>query len=168
MQTSSEKPPLNLVDIIIEIAGLLVIIIMWIGILINYNSLPELIPNKYSWSKGAMGMENRLFIIFMGALATIVFWGLSVLTTKPELFHANKSLSKPKLAVQLKIVMRMFRCLKLALSTVITMVIFQSMFLAQGKPEFLGSSFNWIAQALIGLPILFFIGQSFKNMWKTE
>ncbi len=168
MQTSSIKPPLTLFDIIMEISGLLVIVILWIGILINYSSLPEMIPNKYSWSNGAMGLENRLFILFIGALATIVFWGIGVLTTKPELFHTNKPISASKLAAQLKIVMRMFRCLKVALTVVFTMVIFQIIAVAQGKPEVLGNSFHWIAQGLIGLPILFFMIQSFKNRWKKE
>lgn len=166
LDEKQSKPILSRFDLIIEVAALLVLFGMWIAIGVNYMSLPESIPS-FSRLGGSSRAENRLLIVFLGALATIVFWAISALINKPYLFYSNKPLTAVQYRQLLTIVLRMYRCLKLSFALVFLYIVLEIMATALEKHFFPKVVSSWIIPILLNVPVIFFLIASIKVRMKS-
>jgi uncharacterized membrane protein len=144
-------------DKIIETAGYLAIIILWVLAIFNYLSLPEIIPIHFNASGLPDGYANRRMIFFLPLIGTILFAGMTVLNKFPHIFNFPVKITAENVLTQYTNATRLIRLLKLVIALVFSVIILFTGLTATGKISGLGAWFLPIVIALIQIPIVYYL-----------
>ena len=155
------KIGLTMFDLIVEIAGLVAVLAMWILIFAFYFKLPEIIPVHYDAAGAVNGLGKKSFILILAAIATIIFAGMTVLNWFPHRFSYMVKITETNAFTQYTLACRMVRCLKLAIIFICNFVIIQTIRIAEGKADSLPVWFIYVSIGLIFLITIYFIIKSF-------
>ncbi|MEO0312620.1 MAG: hypothetical protein RIQ89_2277 [Bacteroidota bacterium] len=113
----NKRPKIKLewskVDYFIEWLGWLMLMGLWLLVLINHPSLPEIIPTHFNFSGHIDGYGSKQLIFNMPVLATVLFVGMTWLNKFPHLFNYPVKITTENAHSQYKIGTRLIRWLKL-------------------------------------------------------
>jgi uncharacterized membrane protein len=109
------RPEPEVRDRIMEIAGLIGVVILWIIPAIAWSSLPEVIPTHFGIDGRAddWGSKNTLFILPL--IATVLYGGMTLLNRYPYIFNYPVKLTEDNAEGMYKRATRMLRIIKLIL-----------------------------------------------------
>lgn len=158
------KIGLTLFDLIIEIAGLATVLGMWIMVLFAYSKLPEIIPTHFDAAGVANDFGKKSSIFLLPAIAIVLFACMTVLSMFPHTFNYPVKITENNAFLQYRNVVRMIRCLKLAVVLLFEFIVIQTIRIANGKSD----DFSvWFVFLIIGLMFLI-MGYFIVNLLKYK
>ncbi len=162
-----ERPKLKIklttADKILELAGWLSIVAVWILTSTHYNNLPDTIPTHYNALGQADGIGGKATILILPIIATILFIGMTILIKFPHVFNYPTNISYENALKQYTNATRMIRYLKLILVVIFGLIVFKTIQNVNGQADGLGLWFFPLTLGLIFIPLAYFIVQSFKK-----
>ena len=153
------KIELTLFDLIIEIAGLVAVLALWILLMATYSGLPELIPLQYNALGQVVNFGVKSSIFIFPAIATAIFAGLTILSRVPHILNYPVKITENNAFLQYRNAVRMLRYLKLA-------IVLLSGYIVLHAVLNVGTIGVWFLPATLGgvlLPVIYFMVRSFMN-----
>ncbi len=161
------RPKVNVslspLDKILESVGKLLIIIIWGLTLFVYFKLPTIIPTHFNAAGQPDGHGNKLTILILPIIATLLYFGLSKLNQFPQSFNYITTITEENAEKQFTIATRMLRILKISLLIIFSHIILFTYLTTIGITNGLGVGFLPFTLGLALIPIIFYIRQSFKS-----
>jgi uncharacterized membrane protein len=156
-------PPLKPMDMIMEIASGMTLIVFWAFTLNIYQHSPDIIPIHFDvvGNPDQYGAKTTLFIL--PALGTLIYLGMTVLNRYPHTFNYPAKITAENAATQYALATRLIRFLKLATILVFLFINYKMARIATGKATGLGWWFLPLALGLVFIPIVFYLRQSTKK-----
>lgn len=160
---NNPKLKLNLTrtDRIIEFFGWILLLTIWIWVLISYKNLPDIIPTHYNASGVADGFGEKVNLLILPLLATVLFATLTLLNKFPHKFNYLVKITPENAYRQYVNATRMLRALKLVIVIVFGLVIFQTLQYKVIQKHHIIQYFPPLTLMIIFVPIVYFIGKSF-------
>ncbi|MFJ1329062.1 DUF1648 domain-containing protein [Capnocytophaga canimorsus] len=160
---NNPKLKLNLTrtDRIIEFFGWILLLTIWIWVLISYKNLPDIIPTHYNASGVADGFGEKVNLLILPLLATVLFATLTLLNKFPHKFNYLVEITPENAYRQYVNATRMLRALKLVIVIVFGLVIFQTLQYKVIQKHHIIQYFPPLTLMIIFVPIVYFIGKSF-------
>ena len=161
------RPKINIslstLDKILESIGKLLIIIIWGLTLFVYFKLPAIIPTHFNASGEPDGHGNKLTILILPILASLLYFGLTKLNQYPQSFNYIGTITVENAERQYTIASRMLRFLKIALLLIFSHIILFTYLTTIGLTNGLGVVFLPFTLGIALIPIIFYIRQSIKS-----
>ena len=161
------RPKVNVslspLDKILESVGKLLIIIIWGLTLFVYFKLPTIIPTHFNAAGQPDGHGNKLTILILPIIATLLYFGLSKLNQSPQSFNYITTITEENAEKQYTFATRMLRILKISLLIIFSHIILFTYLTTIGITNGLGVGFLPFTLGIVLIPIIFYIGQSLKK-----
>ena len=161
------RPKINVslspLDKILESTGKLLIIIIWGLTLFVFFKLPTIIPTHFNAAGQPDGYGNKLTILVLPIIATLLYFGLTKLNQHPHTFNYINSITEDNAEQQYTIMTRMLRILKIALLIIFSYIILFTYLTTIGFTNGLGVGFLPFTLGVALIPIIFYIRQSLKS-----
>lgn len=161
------RPKVNVslspLDKILESVGKLLIIIIWGLTLFVYFKLPTIIPTHFNAAGQPDGHGNKLTILILPIIATLLYFGLSKLNQSPQSFNYITTITEENAEKQYTFATRMLRILKISLLIIFSHIILFTYLTTIGITNGLGVGFLPFTLGIVLTPIIFYIGQSLKK-----
>lgn len=162
-----ERPVLKLewtfVDRILEITGWVAMVVLWILTIRYYPGLPDSIPTHFNALGQVDGYGGKGTLLILPVIVTVVVVGLTILNRFPHVFNFAVSITQENALKQYTNATRFIRYLKLVIVLIFGLIAFNMVQNAQGKADGMGI---WVLPLMLGLifiPLIIYIGWSFKN-----
>jgi uncharacterized membrane protein len=161
------KPKIKLIlsplDHKLEWVGKIGLAIMWFLAAYAFFELPDTIPIHFNVSGKADSYGNKLTLLGLPVLATIIYLGLTQLNKYPHLFNYMTTITEDNAEKQYTIATRMLRLLKLAILVIFSLIILFTYLTTIGVADGLGGWFLPVTIALVVIPTIISIGQLFTS-----
>jgi uncharacterized membrane protein len=161
------RPKINVslspLDKILEAIGKVLIIIIWGLTVFVYFKLPTIIPTHFNTSGKPDGFGDKLTILILPIIATLLYFGLSKLNQSPQSFNYITPITEEKAEKQYTIATRMLQILKIALLIIFSYLILFTYLTTIGFTNGLGVGFLPFTLGVAMIPIIFYIRQSLKS-----
>jgi len=162
-----ERPRLNLeltqADKSVEIIGWLLIFAIWGLTILNYQSLPDIIPIHYNVAGVADGFGDKWMIFTLPIVATVLFVGLTILNKFPHILNYPTEITADNALRQYTNVTRLIRYLKVIIVVIFGLITFLTIRHANGQTDGLGIWFLPLTMGLIFMPLIYFLIKSIKT-----
>lgn len=145
------KVPFESVDIIMESISIVLLILMWLYVLIEYPKLPDSIASHFNANGEPDGYGQKTFIWLMPSIAMIMYIGMFTLNKFPHLHNYMVNITEENALKNYRFstkIVRVVNMLTIALFSYITFQIIES---AKGKDFSLGS---WFIAIILGTSVL--------------
>jgi uncharacterized membrane protein len=164
---SNKKPRINIqptpVDKALDLAGTILLIVMWCAALYIFIKLPSEIPTHYNASGEVDDYGNKAMFLILPIIAAITFFVLTRLKKFPHIFNYPVKITAYNAEKQYRIATRMIRFLKLSILLVVITIMMLTYLTTIGVTNGLG---KWFVPGIIGLflmPGLFALANSLKT-----
>lgn len=107
-------PETTPVDVILEVAGYMTILGVWIFVLMHYPKLPDTIATHFNALGEADGYGGKASLFALPAISTIMFAGITILSRFPRVFNYPVKITPENALRQYTLAVRLLRILKLA------------------------------------------------------
>jgi uncharacterized membrane protein len=162
-----ERPRLNLeltqADKSVEIIGWLLIFAIWGLTILNYQNLPDIIPTHYNVAGVADGFGDKRRIWTLPLIATVLFFGLTILNKFPHIFNYPTAITEENALKQYTNATRLIRYLKVIIAVIFGLIAFLTIRHANGQTDGLGIWFLPLTMGLIFMPLIYFLIKSIKT-----
>lgn len=162
-----KRPKINLkltiADKTIEIIGWLLICAVWGLTILNYTSLPDIIPTHYNGAGVADGFGEKWMILTLPLVATVLFIGITIINKFPHIFNYPTEITAENALRQYTNATRLFRFLKLIVVLIFGLIAFKTIQNGNGQAEGLGVWFLPLTLGLIFVPLTYFVVKSFNT-----
>ena len=153
---------LTTTDKAVEILGWFSLLAIWIFTIASYSNLPDTIPIHYNGAGKADGFGNKINILILPFIATILFVGMTVANKFPHVFNYPTKITEENALRQYTNATRMMRYLKLVLVVLFSLIAFKTIQNTRGQSAGLGVWFLPLTMSLIFIPLTCFIIKSFR------
>ncbi|HMV23387.1 MAG TPA: DUF1648 domain-containing protein [Saprospiraceae bacterium] len=162
-----ERPRLKIIhttsDLLMEITGWILLVMVWFIVLKAYNSLPDIIPTHYSANGNADGHGPKVSILLLPAISTIAYIGMTILNKYPHIFNYPAVITRENALKQYTMATRMIRVLKLAIVVLFGVIALVTLRNVKTGQEDLGAAFLPASMLLIFVPVAYFTIKSLKK-----
>ncbi|MBC8004701.1 MAG: DUF1648 domain-containing protein [Verrucomicrobia bacterium] len=138
------KIELTITDKVIELIGWLSLLAIWVLAITSYSNLPDTIPIHYDGTGQIDRFGNKINILTLPLIATILFVGITIANRFPHIFNYPIKITEENTFRQYSNITRMNRYLKL-----IFVIIFG--FIAYNTIESTNSLGFWFLPLTMGL-----------------
>jgi uncharacterized membrane protein len=145
-------------DLVIEIAGLVVVLAMWIVLAAAYSGLPDLVPIHFNGLGQVDNFGGKSNIFILPAIATVMFAGMTILSRFPRVFNYPVKITENNASFQYRNMARMVRCLNLVIVLFFGYIVFHTVL---NTGENIGAWFMPFLLAFIFIPVIYFMVKSF-------
>lgn len=151
------------IDIIFEILGWTALASLWIYVIVNYPSLPDIIPTHYGMGGKADAWGDKDSVFFGPSIATVIFLALFFLQNRPHVFNYLNPITPENIEHQYSNARKMIRVLKACICLFFLLMECTTTFElvnggeADAKWTFLGCFL------IIQLPMFYFLIQASKD-----
>lgn len=135
------KIPLESVDVILEFITLAILIILWSYAIMEYTSMPDIIPTHFNAKGEVDGTGNKTTIWFLMGITTIVAVGLHVLTKYPHIHNYMVEITEKNAAHNYKMSCRLLRFVNMFTSLLMGYIAFSVIRSAMGEKAASGQTF---------------------------
>lgn len=141
----------------LESIGKLLIIIIWGLTLFVFFKLPTIIPTHFNASGQPDGHGNKLTILILPIIGTLLYFVLTKLNLHPHTFNYINSITEENAEKQYAFATRMLRVLKIALLIIFSLIILFTYLTSIGVSNGLGVWFLPFTLSIILIPVIFYI-----------
>ena len=163
----TERPKITLIpthaDKLVDLLGWIVLLAIWGWTFTHFSTLPNIIPTHFNASGEADGFGSKASIIGLPIIATLLFFGLTVLNRYPHIFNYPCPVTQDNALRLYTLATRMLRYLKLVLLLVFGGIEFMTIQNATGKAAGLGVWFLPLTLVLVFLPLIYFVVKSVQT-----
>ncbi len=114
-------------DKVLFVAALLLLVSLWMIVLYNYASLPEIIPIHYNASGEVDGYGNKIHILVLPLVATFLFGLLSYLIKFPHKYNYLTRITPENAARQYKYAARSLRAIRLSVVIIFLLIAYETL-----------------------------------------
>jgi len=159
------KIKLNLspLDKALEMTSKVFLVVMWGLTLYAFLKLPTTIPTHFNASGQANSYGNKVTLLILPVLATIIYLVLTQLNKFPHIFNYITRITKDNAQRQYTIATRLYRFLKLAILVILTSIILFTYLTTIGVTNGLGFWFLPLAEGLLLIPTIIGIIKSLRK-----
>jgi len=157
------KLTLSPLDNKLELTGKIFLVFMWGLTVYALLKLPTTIPIHFNASGQADGYGNKITLLIMPVLATMLYFGLTQLNKYPHIFNYMTRIAEDNAEKQYTIATRMLRFLKLAILVIFSFIILFTYLTTIGMTSGLGFWFLPLMSGLLLIPTITGIIQSLKK-----
>lgn len=150
-------------DKVIEIIGWLTLGLLWVLAILNYSSLPDIIPTHLNVVGEVNNYGGKGTILFLPILGTILFVGMTIMNKFPPVFNLPVGLTCGNTDSFYTDVTRMIRYLKFAVVLLFSFIVQKTSHMATGKSDVLGTWFLPLIIVFIFVPVIFYLIRSFRK-----
>jgi len=150
-------------DKLLELAGWLILVFIWVITLYNYSSLPDIIPTHFNGAGKIDAYGSKITIYLLPLIGSIIFIGLTFLNKYPHIYNFPTKITPENALRQYTIATKMIRYLKFIILVIFSAIAFMTLQSAKGQSDGLGIWFVPITLVLIFVPLAFFIYKSIKS-----
>lgn len=150
-------------DKMIELAGWVCLILLWIITVLSYASLPEIIPTHFNASGQADDEGSKMVLFFLPVIGTLIFVAMTVLNYYPHIFNYPVAITEANAQKQYNNAQRMIKVLKLILAVVFSILVFLIYHAASTDNGSLGIWFLPAVLGMILIPLGYFIYKAVKQ-----
>ena len=148
---------------VLEWAGIILLVVIWIYTGISYTKLPESIPVHFGIAGEADRYGGKATVWLLPVIATILFAGISWLNKYPHVFNYAATVTEENAPRLYLLSTRLLRIIKLVIVTASGFINFEVINSAPSKHAVLGWWFiPALFIALLG-PTIYFLIQSMKK-----
>jgi uncharacterized membrane protein len=162
-QRPKPKIELTSADLVIEVAGWLMVALLWVATFWDYSGLPDQIPVHFGASGKADSFGNKTNLLMLPILGTVMYIGLTLLTRIPHVFNYPAKITPENALRQYTNAIRMIRVLKFIVVLVFTLIVLGTLRTVSGKSDGLGAWFLPLTILLFVIPFVFYIPGLTKN-----
>jgi uncharacterized membrane protein len=164
METRPEiKLTLSKLDNKLELTSRILFVVMWGLTLYTFLKLPTIIPTHFNASGQADDYGNKLSLLILPVLASVIYFGLTQLNKYPHIFNYLAKITQDNAQKQYTIATRMLRFLKLVILLIFSLLILFIYLTTIGVTNGLGFWFLPLTFGLLFIPTIISISQSFKK-----
>ena len=160
-----KRPRINIgitvFDLIIEIAGLVAVLAIWILLVVTYSRIPDTIPLHYNELGQIDRFGGKSSIFILPVLATALFVGMNILCRLPHLFNYPVKITENNAFFQYRNMARMVRCLTLAVILIFGYIFLHTVLNTGENADGLGIWFLPVTVAMIFIPAIYFMVKSY-------
>lgn len=154
---------LSTLDKLAELTGKIFLFVTWGLAVYAFSQMPKIIPIHFNASGEADRYGNKLTILILPLLATIIYFGLTQLNKQPHIFNYKIKITRENAQQQYTIATRTLRFLKLAILLVFSLIILFTYLATIGVTNGLGIWFLPLTVGLLMIPVIVLIIQSLKK-----
>ena len=158
------KLNLSQLDHRLELAAKIFLVVLWGLTVYTFFKLPATIPVHFNASGQADSYGNKLTLLILPVLATIIYFGLTQLNKYPHIFNYMTKITEDNAQRQYGIATRMLRFLKLAILIIFSAIILFTYLTTTGIANGLGVWFLPVTFVLLLVPTIVSISQSLKKV----
>ncbi|HQW14318.1 MAG TPA: DUF1648 domain-containing protein [Niabella sp.] len=147
----------------LELTSKIFLFILWGLTIYAFLKLPKTIPTHFNASGQADDYGNKLTLLILPIIATVIYFGLTKLNKYPHIFNYLTKITEDNAKKQYTIATRMLRFLKLAVLIIFSLIILFTYLTTIGVTNGLGFWFLPFTLVLFLLPTIIGITQSFKK-----
>lgn len=115
---------LTLTDRIGEWIGWITLAASWISAVYAYAVLPETIPTHFNMTGEPNGYGNKISLLLIPLISTVVFVGMTLINRKPEIFNYPAKITPENAAFHYRSATRMIRWLKFSIVLIFLIILF--------------------------------------------
>jgi uncharacterized membrane protein len=157
------KLTLSPLDNKLELTSKIFLVVMWGLTIYTFLKLPTTIPIHFNASGQADNYGNKLTLLILPILSTIIYFGVTQLNKYPHIFNYMTKITEENATKQYSIATRMLRFLKLAIPIIFSLIIIFTYLTTIGVTNGLGFWFLPLTYGLLLIPTITSIIQSFKK-----
>ena len=157
------KISLRRFDKFLEVAGIVLLIIIWILTKLNYCESSIAVPIHFNLSGKPDGYGDRLTLLFIPIIPTLIYFALTKINKHPHLFNYTGTITEHNTSTQYTIVTRMLRILKVSIALIFAIETICTYIITKGVFSGLGIWFLPVTILLIATPVAIKIIQSSKK-----
>lgn len=147
----------------LELTGTIFLVVLWALTIYTFLKLPTTIPIHFNASGQPDDHGNKLTLLILPILATIIYLGMTQLNKFPHIFNYMIKITVENAEKQYTIATRMLRFLKLAILIIFSLIILFTYLTTIGVTNGLGFWFLPLTYGLLLIPTVISISQSFKK-----
>ena len=155
--------PLTSIDMVAEIAGWVLLVVVWILTMTSYGSLPDTIPTHFNAAGEADGYGHKRTLIGIPIIVSVLYVGMTILNRYPHIFNYPSAITEENYLRQYTQATRLIRYLKLTIVLIFGMIIYFILRNVHGESEGLGVWFLPVTLGLIMLPIIYYLVKSIRD-----
>lgn len=163
----NERPKIKLelktTDKAFEILGWISIVAIWVITIKSYPKLPDTIPIHFNGLGQADGFGGKGNILALPLIATILFFGMTILNKFPHVFNYPTNITADNALRQYTNATRMIRYLKLNIVVIFGLIVWETIRNANGQTNGLGFWFLPLTLGLVFIPLTYFLIKSIKT-----
>ncbi len=157
------KLTLSPFDIKLELISKIFLMLMWGITVYTFLKLPNIIPIHFNGAGKADGYGNKLTILILPIIATIIYVGITQLNKYPHIFNYITKITEDNAQKQYSIATRMLRFLKLGIIIIFSVIVLSTYLTTIGVVSGLGYWFLPFTYALLLIPTIIGISKSLKK-----
>lgn len=150
-------------DKAVEITGIVTVLALWAYIAVSYNALPDIIPTHYGGGGKADGYGDKISILGLPAVATVIYIVITILNRFPHVFNYLSEITPENALVQYTNMTCMMRWLKLVVVVIFGSSAYQTIATARSADPQLGSWFLPVTMVLLYGTIFYFITKAISK-----
>ncbi|QQS30146.1 MAG: DUF1648 domain-containing protein [Sphingobacteriales bacterium] len=163
----TERPKLNIplstFDFIVNSLSFLALTAIWIAVILNYSSLPDLIPVHFNAAGQPDSFGQKYHILVLPVIASLLSIGLTLLCRSPHLLNYPVNITNENALYQYTIAIKTIRYLRLIIILIFGYLAFKIIQQANGQSDGLGVWFLPVILGLIFIPSGYFLVQLTKT-----
>lgn len=157
------KINLSPLDNKLELTTKIFLVVMWGLTIYTFLKLPKTIPIHFNASGQADDYGNKLTLLILPILGTVIYFGLTQLNKYPHIFNYMTKITEDNALMQYTIATRMLRFIKLAILVIFSLIILFTYLTTIGVTNGLSFWFLPISLGLLLIPTIIILSQSFKQ-----
>lgn len=147
----------TVLDRFMESLTMLVLLTMWLLVVWNYNSLPDIIPSHFGAGGEVDDYSRKSFLYVLPGIATAIFIGMKVLTQYPRIYNYGKVVTASNAGELYKIGSELVRSINLGIAITFTYITWRIIDIAKGGSPSLSGWFIAVFILCIMGPVVYFL-----------
>lgn len=161
------RPRIKLVntnfDNFLESLGWLLLVLLWVQVLFNFNELPDTIPTHFNFKGEVDGYGSKWTMFFLPITASILYIGLTILNRFPHIFNYTVDITEENAERQYTIATKMIRALKLGVVVIFGLISIMTIYGAESNLFQIDPTIIPVASLIILVPLIYYIYKSIKS-----
>src|SRR4051794_11948499 len=150
-------------DKTLELTSKIFLVIIWCSTLYSFLKLPMTIPTHFNAAGRPDNYGNKMTLLILPLLATIIYFGLTQLNKYPHIFNYVTKTTEHNAERQYTIATRLIRFMKLAILLIFSLIILFTYLTTIGVINGLGFWFLPLTEGLLLIPTIIAISKSLKK-----
>jgi len=157
------KLQLSFWDKVVETAGWVVLVLLWLITIFSWFNLPEVIPTHFNAAGVVDGHGSKGALLVLPVIGTFLFGLITLLIPYPHIFNYLVKITNENAERQYILATRMMRYLKLGILLIFLAISVSTFIVGMGKVSGLGVWFLPVMLSLIFLPTIYLVVKSFRS-----
>lgn len=157
------KLTLSSTDKSVVLINIVLLGLMWLVTIFVFTKLPDTIPVHFNFSGKPDDYGNKLTILILPLIATIIYFGFTQLIKHPHIFNYLTKITEENARRQYSIATRMMRFILLAVLFIFTIIIVVIYLTAINMVDGPGAWFIPLILSIFIIPLFIFIRESQKK-----